>query len=634
MIRHWFANPWGLMLLALVPALGVVAVLALRRRRRTLAQLGPTPALEALALVRGRLRALRVACLGTGLVLLVAGIAGPQWGRDWEQSAAPGRDLVVVVDVSRSMLAQDVLPNRLERVKKALEELSHTVQQRGGHRLALVAFASRARVVCPLTHDYDHFRTALAELDAAHPHPDVRPDVPDVPSGTRIGAGLGAALALHDPRFRGHQDILLLSDGDDPARDREWRESTAEARAQGIAVHTVGVGDPEAGSPVPLKGDVYLHHNGQLVQTRLEKQPLEEIARATGATYTPAHTQALPLGELFRTCMEPQAARADSDDALPVYRQRSPWFLGLALAFLGMEMVIGPRRLRKAADSRPKAVDDPSTFGLLPAALCFSLALLGAGPGSDPEECVRQGNAAFARGEFATAVRWYEQAEVYTTDPGQVAFNKAAALYRLGDYREAERHYRRSREGAEGPRLARVLYDLGNCLVQRAEDRNLALLEEAIRLYEQCLGQAGADAALAGDARHNLELAKLLWLKAKAAQDDPDRRHPNQGSEDAPPDGPRDQFAHDGNGGLATPDPRGKVEPLPDQPGDAAAARTRQTPPGKGNLPPLPDEDELVALAPEDAAEHLRRAAVRIAREQQEYRQRGAAVPLRNVMDW
>src|SRR5262249_58131955 len=132
-----------------------------------------------------------------------------------------GRDLVVVLDLSRSMLARDVLPSRLERAGQALDDLSRAVERRGGHRLALVVFAARARIACPLTHDYDHFRQALAEQDAANPHPDIRPAGDDVQSGTRIGAALRLAVEAHDPHYRDHgtQDILLLSDGDDPAHD-------------------------------------------------------------------------------------------------------------------------------------------------------------------------------------------------------------------------------------------------------------------------------------------------------------------------------------------------------------------------------------------------------------------------------
>jgi Ca-activated chloride channel family protein len=202
-------------------------------------------------------------------------------------------------------------------------------------------------VACPLTHDYDHFRAALAEQDANNPHPDLRPDTPDPVSGTRIGAGLRAAVEAHDPRFKGFQDILLMSDGDDPARDEEWREGADAARRQGIPVHVVGVGNPEAGSPIPLPRDQVLRHDKQVVLTRLEEQPLEQIAKRTGGTYTPARTNALALGELFEERIEPRPGREEVDDALPVYRQRYPWFLGAALGLLAFEMLISPRRGRR-----------------------------------------------------------------------------------------------------------------------------------------------------------------------------------------------------------------------------------------------------------------------------------------------
>jgi Ca-activated chloride channel family protein len=632
-VRNGFASPLGLILLAVLPALAILAWLARRRRQRALAELGQMPILEMLALGRGKLRLVRVTGLVLGLVLLVIGIAGPQWGRAWDQSTAPGRDLVVVVDLSRSMLAQDVLPNRLERAKEALADLSQAVQQRGGHRLALVGFAARARVFCPLTHDYDHFRAALAELDAAHPHADLRPASADPASGTRIGLGLLAAVEVQDPRFRGHQDILLISDGDDPARESEWRLGAAAAREHGIAVHTVGVGNPEAGSPIPLKSDSYLRYDNQVVSTRLEEQPLQDIARLTGGTYTPARTQALPLGDLFRERLEPQSVREENDDALPVYRQRYAWFLAAAFLFLGLEMVLGQSRPRRgrAEAAAPLARPRIGWLHWLP------LLLLGAAPLADVDELLREGNAAFHRGDFRAAVRFYEQAEVDTPDPGLIAYNKAAALYRQGDYREAELHYRRSLEDADVVRLPRVLYDLGNCLVQRAERYDVALLEEALRCYERCLTPEPVDAAFAGDVRHNLELAKLLWLKAKAAKEERDRHHPGMGDDDPNPPGNRNEFLRGSDGDRSGADPLGKAAARPSQPGDTAfdsAKGDGKPPPGKGNLPPLPDDEDLVALSPEDTVEHLRRATLRIVHERQEHRQRTASQPFRNGMDW
>src|SRR5262249_12247971 len=154
----------------------VLLLMARRRRRRVLMHLGRLPALAALTENRRQWRFLRGLCLVLGLSALIAGIAGPQWGLEPEMNPAPGRDLVIVLDLSRSMLADDVPPSRQERAKDALADfVENTVKNHGGHRLALVAFAASAQVICPLTHDYDHFLAKLRDLDAANLPRDLRP---------------------------------------------------------------------------------------------------------------------------------------------------------------------------------------------------------------------------------------------------------------------------------------------------------------------------------------------------------------------------------------------------------------------------------------------------------------------------
>jgi Ca-activated chloride channel family protein len=152
------------------------------------------------------------------------------------------------------------------------------------------------------------------------------------------------AAEVHDERFRGFQDILMMSDGDDPARDEEWRLGAEAARRQGIPVHTVGIGNPDADSPIPVGPDQYLRHQRQPVRTRLHERPLREIARLTDGTYTPARTQALPLGELFRDRLEARAERDQTEDALPAYRLRYAWFFGPAALLFAAEMLPGRRR--------------------------------------------------------------------------------------------------------------------------------------------------------------------------------------------------------------------------------------------------------------------------------------------------
>jgi Ca-activated chloride channel family protein len=631
--HHGFAYPAALWLMVVLLLLSLADLVVRRSRRRALAWLGSLPVLRTLVAEQALLRRLRGSCAALALSLLVTGIAGPQWGRDWEQPAAPGRDLVVVLDLSRSMLAE--APSRLERAKAALLDLADTVQRRGGHRLALVVFGGRARVVCPLTHDYDHFRDALGQLAANDPPPDLAPAA-DAPSGTRIGEALVLALQLRDVRYAAAQDLLLLSDGDDPAHDDEWRSGAEEARDQHVPVHVVGIGGTQP-SPIPLQ-DGYQLYRGQPVTTRLDEKPLREIARLTEGTYTAEHDGPLALGRLFRERIEPRGAREDSDDNLPVYRQRFAWFLGPALALFALEMALGWPAWNFRRRPRP---------GLRPAVAGAALVLMAAASAGTPEDLVRQGNASYQRDDFGGAVEKYAAAEDRITDPGLVAFNEAAALYRqagqlestprrTGLYREAELHYRRCLEDAQGPRRAEALYGLGNSLLQQAATRGAEACQEAARAYDLCLAVEGTAPDLAADARHNLELAKLLGLQAKNHKKE---RNSEQEDDDADPSRPRPNRPDRGDGGPAelqtgTPGAAGERVRAQLQPGQQPIKTDEPRPPGEGNLPPVEDRDQLVPMAPEDAAGHLERAVARVLRERREHQHLTARPPSANVKDW
>jgi Ca-activated chloride channel family protein len=637
--HHGFAYPAALWLMLVLLLLSVADLFVRRRRRRALAWLGSLPVLRTLVAEQALLRRLRASAAALGLSLLVTAIAGPQWGRDWDQPAAPGRDVIVVLDLSRSMLAE--APSRLERARTALLDLVDTVQRRGGHRLALVVFAGRARVICPLTHDYDHFRDALNQLDVNDPSPDLAPAA-DAPSGTRIGEALVLALQLRDPRFQGAQDLLLLSDGDDPAHDEEWRSGAEEARDQHVPVHTVGIGSAQP-SPIPVKDGYQLYHN-EPVMTRLDEKPLREIARLTEGTYTPEQGGPLALGRLFRERIEPRGSREDGDDNLPVYRQRYAWFMGPALALLALEMALGwpgwTIRLPGRALRR-------GSVALRSTAAGAALVLLAAAPARAPEDLVRQGNAAYQREDYGKAVDLYAAAEDRITDPGLVAFNEATALYRqasqlentprrTGLYREAELHFRRCLEDAAGTRRAQALYGLGNSLLQQVASRGAEACQDAVKAYERCLAQDGVAPDLATDARHNLELAKLLALQAKT-----NRKEHNPDSEDDAndPTKPRPNRPDRGEGGSAeqlsgTADRNGQPMRAQLQPGQQPIKTDEARPPGEGNLPPVEDRDQLVPMAPEDAAAHLDRAAARVLRERREHQHLAARPPSGGIKDW
>ncbi|MHB1424995.1 MAG: VWA domain-containing protein [Gemmataceae bacterium] len=337
MLRHAFAYPWMLWFLTVLPVLVALGIWSARRRRQVLTRLGDPAAVDMQLASRRGWRRLSGLCMLLGLLGLGVGMAGPQWGRDWGQSAAPGRDLVVVLDCSRSMLAET--PSRLERAREALLDLADAVERRGGHRLALVLFAGKAQLACPLTHDYDHFRSKLDNLETVAQERDLEPR-PGEKSGTRLGQALSLAVTCDDPQFVKTRDILLLSDGDDPGRDAEFRNGAKIAVLFGIRVHTVGIGDPNTASVIRLSSGP-LKHDGQLVRTRLEEAPLREIAELTGGAYTSARTRTLPLGSLYLDTIDRLPEREDSEDTLPVYQQRYAWFLAPALGLLILFTFLG-----------------------------------------------------------------------------------------------------------------------------------------------------------------------------------------------------------------------------------------------------------------------------------------------------
>lgn len=344
MLRHALAYPWLLGFLTALPMLMVLGVWGRRRRRQALARLGDAAAVEMQMASRRGWQWLRGLCWLLGLLGLAVGMAGPQWGRDRSQSATPGRDLVVVVDCSRSMLAET--PSRLQRARDALLDLADAVEQHGGHRLALVLFAGKAKLACPLTPDFDHFRYKLNDLETLAQERDLEPG-PGEKSGTRLGLALSLAASGDEGRLANPRDILLLSDGDDPGRDAEWRNGARAAALLGIRVHTIGLGDPNTASVIRL-GSGLLRYQDQPVRTRLEEAPLRAIAEMTGGRYTPARTRRLPLGALYLDTIAQQPPRANSDDALPVYQQRYAWFLAPALGLLALFTFLGDGSVRKS----------------------------------------------------------------------------------------------------------------------------------------------------------------------------------------------------------------------------------------------------------------------------------------------
>jgi Ca-activated chloride channel family protein len=266
-------------------------------------------------------------------LMIVAGVIGPRWGLYLEKQKVHGVDIVVALDVSRSMLARDVEPNRMERAKRELrQQLVERAVFQNANRLALLAFAGSTSLKLPLTTDHLAFRTKLAAVG--------------VGSAARGGTDIGEAIRRAAELFTGSPEeatriILLLTDGED--QEGQAHAAAAEVYERDrIRVFTVGVGDPawSVGAEIPVEGGGQpLLHDGQIVFSKLAVGDLKAIAETAGGRYA-------PIGEFHRLVQEMAGMKRTeltTEERLR-HRPRYQWFVAAALLLLGLETLIGDRR--------------------------------------------------------------------------------------------------------------------------------------------------------------------------------------------------------------------------------------------------------------------------------------------------
>ncbi len=337
-INHLEALYW----LWAVGGLAALYALGFARRRRALARFA-SPVLHARLLPQasaGR-RRVRAGLVVAAAALLVAGLLDPRWGVSYRQVQRRGLDIVVVLDVSRSMLAGDARPDRLERARQFIGDL---VDQLGGDRIGLVTFAGAATVKCPLTVDYGAFRLALQSVG-----PDTAPR-----GGSLIGDGLRVAAEAFTDEVRDHKVIVLLSDGED-----QGSYPVEAARVIGgeksIPIYAIGIGDEREGARIPVVQDgarTWLVHEGQEVWSKLDSALLRDVALASGGAYVPVGTGTVDIARLYEDRIEPAARRELDAATVRSHHAQYQWFAGLALALLLVESWMGDRR-RGAREGEP-----------------------------------------------------------------------------------------------------------------------------------------------------------------------------------------------------------------------------------------------------------------------------------------
>ena len=319
-----FVHPWMLLFVAVVPVAGVAwAFLRARTEKRLTAFVAP--ALQARLLPRRtRLFGLQACLLLLGLALVFIAAARPQWGKSEEKIQIRARNVVVALDVSRSMLAEDIHPNRLECAKSDIAELIDSLASTNAvsrDRCALVAFRKSCEVLCPLTTDYNFLRSAV---ESAGIHSAARGE-------TDIGAAIRRSLDLLKDAKGEHGAIVLISDGGDLGKGKAYLAAAQEAKRRSIPIFTVGIGDEVNESTIPdASGSGVMKYKQDVVKTHLEDDKLREIARESGGRYVPLATAGMAettLGAIFRKYLS-QMVEADlAEEGIARAAERFGWFL-------------------------------------------------------------------------------------------------------------------------------------------------------------------------------------------------------------------------------------------------------------------------------------------------------------------
>ena len=323
-----FANPEMLYLLALVPVAIVGYILAVVSRRRALARFGNAATVRTLMSdVSAARNHLKFAIFAVAFALVVFAAARPQFGSKLREERSEGVEMMIAVDVSNSMLAEDFEPSRLERTKYAIDRLFEGLNQ---ERVGVIVFAGEAKVQLPITSDY-----RMAQAFTKRISPNLVSE-----QGTSIGKALSMALISFAGDNNRSRAVILITDGE--THDQNALDVAKLAADQGVRIFTIGIGTPE-GAPIRIDGDFIRDEKGEMVVSKLNETMLEEIASITNGAYVRASKQSIGLEEIVKEInnlekSEMTALRFEE------YNEQFHYLLWIALALLLVEFLLLDRK--------------------------------------------------------------------------------------------------------------------------------------------------------------------------------------------------------------------------------------------------------------------------------------------------
>jgi Ca-activated chloride channel family protein len=529
-----------------------------------------------------------------GVACIFIALARPQWGFRWQEVHRKGIDILFAVDTSRSMLAQDVKPNRITRAKLAVTDL---VNKLDGDRVGLIAFAGDAFLQAPLTLDYDAFKQALDAVD-----------VGIVPrGGTNVASAIQEAELAFGADSKNEKILVLITDGED--LEAKGVDAAKAAAKDGLKVYTIGVGGT-AGELIPVPdqngGTTFLKdESDQYVKSHLDESTLQQIARATGALYAPLGQQGQGLETVYQHALAPLAKHDLMSRMEKVPLERFQWPLAAGCALLLVELFIGTRKSRFGRRKFAPLPARRTRVGLRPAAVALVLAMLGLAV--DAQASPQAAESAYKKGDFATAESQYQQAAAKDPQAPALQFNLGAAAYKSGQYDKALPAFQKTLGTDKLDVQQQAYYNLGNTQYRVGQKAQQAQPEEAIKDWKGAL--ASYDGALKlnpadTDAKFNRDFVqkKLDELqkqqqqkKDQQKQQDKDQQSKDQQSKDqqSKDQQSKDQQSKD----QQSKDQQSKDQQSKDQQGNEQkdqppGSQPKDQPDAKQNQAPQPDKDQ------------------------------------------
>lgn len=326
-----FANAQYLFLLLLIPLFFIIQMVVLRLRRRRVRKFGDETLVNAIMPSYSKAKVwVRLSMFSVGFFFLIIGLSRPQIGAKLKEHETKGAEIMIVLDVSNSMLAEDYSPNRLERAKLAISRLVDKLRE---DRIGLIVFAGNSFVQLPITTDYVSAKMFLNSITTE-----------SVPvQGTAIGDAINTAMRSFSAQSEKSRAIIVITDGenheDDPVA------AAKQAAELGVRVFAIGVGSPE-GKPIPMDGELLKDKDGEIVVTRLDESVLQEVAAAGNGVYVRAGNSEFGLNPIIDDIRKMEDERYSSI-VFEEYDEQFMYFLGFALVFFVVEMLVGDRRSKK-----------------------------------------------------------------------------------------------------------------------------------------------------------------------------------------------------------------------------------------------------------------------------------------------